>query len=66
VVQDLAIHAHVVNFRREGWQDPDGDVITPPLPADIDGHFGMELRRFVGRYPSRKLDASVFTIFSFY
>src|SRR3974377_470812 len=47
VVQDLAIHAHVVNFRCERWQGPDGQVITAPLPAGIDGHFGPELRRFV-------------------
>ena len=47
VVQDLAIRTHVVNFRRERWQGPDGEVITAPLPAGIDGHFGPELRRFV-------------------
>ena len=47
VVQDLVIHAHVVKFRRERWQGPDGEVITAPLPAGIDGHFGPELRRFV-------------------
>jgi hypothetical protein len=47
VVQDLVIHAHVVNFRRERWQTPDGEMMTAPLPAGIDGHFGPELRRFV-------------------
>ena len=47
VVQDLVIHAHVVNFRCERWQAPDGEVMTAPLPAGIDGHFGPELRRFV-------------------
>jgi len=47
VVQDLAIHAHVVNFRRERWQGPDGEMMTAPLPAGIDGHFGPQLRRFV-------------------
>ena len=47
VVQDLVICAHVVNFRRERWQTPDGEVTTAPLPAGIDGHFGPELRRFV-------------------
>jgi len=47
VVQDLVIHAHVVNFRRERWQTADGEVITAPLPAGIDGHFGPQLRRFV-------------------
>src|SRR5438093_11386228 len=47
VVQDLVIRPHVVNFRCERWQTPDGTMVTAPLPAGIDGHFGPELRRFV-------------------
>src|SRR6266853_2659283 len=47
VVQDLVIRPHVVNFRRERWQGPDGEVMTATLPAGISGHFGPELRRFV-------------------
>jgi hypothetical protein len=47
VVQDLVIRPHVVNFRCERWQTPDGKIVTAPLPAGIDGHFGPELRRFV-------------------
>jgi hypothetical protein len=47
VVQDLVIRTQVVNFRCERWETPDGEVITAPLPAGIDGHFGAELRRFV-------------------
>jgi hypothetical protein len=47
VVQDLVIRPHVVDFQCERWQTPDGTVITAPLPAGIDGHFGPELRRFV-------------------
>ena len=47
VVQDLVIHPHVVNFRCERWQMPDGDMMTAALPAGIDGHFGPQLRRFV-------------------
>jgi hypothetical protein len=47
VVQDLVIRPHVVDFRCERWQGPDGKVITAALPAGIDGHFGPELRRFV-------------------
>jgi hypothetical protein len=46
-VQDLVIHSHVVDFRRERWQTPDGKTITAPLPAGIQGHFGPHLRRFV-------------------
>jgi hypothetical protein len=47
VVQDLVIRPHVVNFRCERWQTPDGDMMTAPLPSGIRGHFGAELRRFV-------------------
>src|SRR6201998_650867 len=47
VVQDLVIRPHVVNFRCERWQTPDGGMMTAPLPAGISGHFGPELRRFV-------------------
>ena len=47
VVQDLVIHLHVVNFRCERWQMPDGGMMTATLPAGIDGHFGPQLRRFV-------------------
>src|SRR5437660_4350086 len=47
VVQDLTIRPHVVNFRCERWQTPDGDTMTAPLPAGISGHFGPDLRRFV-------------------
>jgi hypothetical protein len=47
VVQDLVIRPHVVNFRCERWQTPDGKMVTAPLPAGIDGHFGPELRRFL-------------------
>jgi len=47
LVQDLVIRAHVTNFHCERWQTRDGEIITAPLPAGIDGHFGPELRRFV-------------------
>jgi len=47
LVQDLVIYRHVVNFRCERWQTPDGGMMTAPLPPGIDGHFGQQLRRFV-------------------
>jgi len=47
VVQDLVLRAHVTNFRCERWQTPDGKMVTAPLPAGIDGHFGPQLRRLV-------------------
>jgi hypothetical protein len=47
LVQDLVIRPHVIDFRRERWLTPDGTVVTAPLPAGVQGHFGPELRRFV-------------------
>ena len=47
VVQDLVIRRHVVNFRCERWQMPDGSMMTVAPPDGIDGHFGPRLRRFV-------------------
>jgi len=45
VVQDLIVRPHVVRFRRERRVLADGRTMTAPLPAGIDGHFG--LKRFV-------------------
>ena len=47
IVQDLVIRPHVVNFRCERWQTPEGATMTAPLPEGIHGHFGPQLRRFV-------------------
>jgi hypothetical protein len=47
VAQELVIHPHVVEFRCERWQTPDGKVITASLPDGFDRHFGPQLRRFV-------------------
>jgi hypothetical protein len=47
VVQDLVLRRHVVRYRRGRWLTPDGQTITAALPAEIRGHFGAELRRFV-------------------
>ena len=33
LVQDLVIRPHVVEFRCERWQGPDGKMTTAPLPA---------------------------------
>jgi hypothetical protein len=47
LVQDLMIRPHVTCSRRQRWQTPDGKTVIAPLPAGVDGHFGLELRRFV-------------------
>ena len=47
LVQDLVLQARVVRFKRECWLTPDGQTVTAPLPAEVRGHFGPSLRRFV-------------------
>ena len=47
VVQDLVLHPHVIRFRCERWLRPDGTSFTAPLPANLSGHFGPGLQRFV-------------------
>src|SRR5215211_4600720 len=47
LVQDLVLRPHVVRLRRERWLTPDGRTVTAPMPADVVGHFGPALRRFV-------------------
>jgi hypothetical protein len=47
LVQDLVLRPHVVRIRRERWLTPDGRTVVAPMPAEVVGHFGPELRRFV-------------------
>jgi hypothetical protein len=47
VVQDLVLRPQVTRIRRERWLTPDGQTVTAPMPADVVGHFGPELRRFI-------------------
>jgi hypothetical protein len=47
VVQDLELRARVIRYRRERWVTPDGQTVIAPLPPDVRGHFGPQLRRFV-------------------
>ncbi|AXB80654.1 hypothetical protein TQ38_029250 (plasmid) [Novosphingobium sp. P6W] len=63
LVQDLRISVEVVHYRRERWQDADGNRIVAPLPVGIVGGFGPELRRFIaaghfqGQITSERLTA---------
>jgi hypothetical protein len=51
VVQEMVFRKHVVRYRRERWLTPDGRELVAEMPADVRGHFGAELRRFVlGQY----------------
>ena len=47
IVQDLVLRAQAIRYRRERWITPDGKTIVAPLPAEVSGHFGPQLRRFV-------------------
>ena len=47
VVQDLHLHPWTVRYRRQRWKTPDGQTIVAPLPADIKGHYGAKLQRFI-------------------
>jgi Transposase IS66 family len=47
VVQDLMLRPRVTRWRRERWLTPDGRRVIAPLPPEISGHFGPELKRFV-------------------
>jgi hypothetical protein len=47
LVQDLVLQAKVVRLRRERWLTPDRQTLTAPMPAEVTGHFGAGLRRFV-------------------
>lgn len=47
MVQDLVVRPHVIRFRCERWLMPDGTMLTAPLPANLSGHFGPGLQRFV-------------------
>src|SRR3954453_23705882 len=47
LVQDLVLRPHVVRLRRERWLIPDGLTVTAPMPTNVTGHFGPEVRRFV-------------------
>lgn len=46
-VQDLVLAPSVIRYRRERWVTPDGKTIVAPLPAEIAGHFGPGVARFV-------------------
>jgi hypothetical protein len=47
VVQDLKIEPHNTRYRRTVYVLPDGTRQIAPLPADVTGHFGVDLRRFI-------------------
>ena len=47
VVQNLKIEAHNTRYRRTVYRLPDGGLRVAELPADVAGHFGVELKQFI-------------------
>jgi hypothetical protein len=47
VVQDLKIAAHNTRYRRTAYRLPDGRLQVAALPAEVTGHFGVELKQFI-------------------
>ena len=50
LVKDLVISATAICYQRERWVTPDSRTVLAALPEGIDGHFDLELRRFVLMY----------------
>jgi hypothetical protein len=46
-VQDLKIGAHNTCYRRARYRTPDGRLVIAPLPENIQGHFGSDLRSYL-------------------
>ena len=46
-VQDLVIEVRVVRYWRACYQTPDGQTVIAPLPAEVSGHFGPNLVRYL-------------------
>src|SRR3954469_2598996 len=46
-VQDLVLAPRVVRYRRERWVTPDGREVVAPLPAEVTGHLGPGIVRFI-------------------
>ena len=47
VVQDLKIEARTTRYRLETWTGPEGEFLKGQLPANIQGHYGAQLRSYV-------------------
>jgi len=47
VVQDLKVAADNTRYRRTVYRLPDGTLRVAPRPAEVSGHFGVDLKRFI-------------------
>ncbi len=46
-VQDLVIEVRVVRYWRSCYQTPEGKTVIAPLPAEVSGHYGPNLARYL-------------------
>jgi hypothetical protein len=46
-VQDLVIETRVVRYWRPCYRTPEGRLVIAPLPAEVTGHFGANLVRYL-------------------
>jgi len=46
-VQGLHIELHNIRYQLECWKTPDGNYLKGQLPSEVQGHFSLELKRFI-------------------
>ena len=46
-VQGIRIELHNIRYLLECWETPDGNYIKGQLPPEVQGHFSLELKRFI-------------------
>src|SRR3954447_18930286 len=46
-VQDLVVETRVVRYWRPCYRTPEGRLVIAPLPAEVTGHFGANLVRYL-------------------
>lgn len=46
-VQNIEIQSNTILYRRECWITPDGKFIIAPLPTEVNGRYGVELKQYI-------------------
>jgi hypothetical protein len=46
-VQGIRIELHNIRYLLECWETPDGNYVKGQLPPEVQGHFSLELKRFI-------------------
>ena len=47
VVQNLIVKSHTIRYRRAVYRLPDGSLRVARRPAEVDSHFGTDLRQYI-------------------